>query len=439
MADIYVDLSQVATGAGSSGSPYNLTQFTTDLAIVQNRSGQIYYVKGNGTIGSGNEVKNKGIIAAGSYAGKSVVIKGWAGFDPPRMIGGFEVFTNESAVFSGLALAIPNGCNGGLGGIYMNGNSGGANINMVGYLENCLIRSEGNTRPIRIDLNSGGGGGYGSFIMKGCTIYAGVGIPNAIFAYAYNDTGHIMSIDSCYFESCTGGVFSLNIDDEAGSAWAVKDYRYCAFYNAGSINDAGGSDAMIDGAPSHSIDQHLSLTSQITGLNKTVANMVFPTDLYPINESPIIDAGDLSLGLSTDIFGQSRGTTPDMGAAEWVVTATPINSFSTPPQRNGVPVVSTINRITLVSNIQSDYTDSYFDSTSKLGVAYLYFQSPDGRQLKKIIHNMVGSNLTGSISWSTTADDGTWTLNKVKAFDTDGATHVLGRASIGSDSDVALS
>jgi len=116
-----------------------------------------------------------------------------------------------------------------------------------------------------------------------------------------------------------------------------------------------------------------------------------------------------------------------------------INTFSAPPVRNGVPVTSTINSSVLIAKIQSDSPDSYFDSTSKLGEAYLYFQSPDGRQQKKIVHNTTGAGLVGSTSWSTLADDGTWTLNKVKVFDANGATHTIGRASIGSDSDVALS
>jgi hypothetical protein len=115
----------------------------------------------------------------------------------------------------------------------------------------------------------------------------------------------------------------------------------------------------------------------------------------------------------------------------------PLNTFDVPPLRDGVPVLSTVNIDNLITRIQADSVDTYFDSSSKFGRVFLYFTySGDGRQEKMITHT--GDPLTGNVFWTTNAKDGTWELTKAVSMDTDGAMNILNRAAIGTDSDVVL-
>jgi len=118
-------------------------------------------------------------------------------------------------------------------------------------------------------------------------------------------------------------------------------------------------------------------------------------------------------------------------------TASPVNTFSATPERNGIPVVSTIDGASLITKVQADYADTYFDSISKVSKVYMEFTHSEGRQRKRIVHT--GVELGASVSWSVNAKAGVWQNTGLRAYDHDGATHDLSRASLGADSDITIS
>lgn len=113
-----------------------------------------------------------------------------------------------------------------------------------------------------------------------------------------------------------------------------------------------------------------------------------------------------------------------------------ISYFSSSSVADGSNVVSHINKDQLVTAIQNDYSDSYFDSTDKINKVYVYYTDSGNRQLRTIIHGQDGTNLLGNISWSSYAMDGTWQKIRMKAYTADGASHILTRAIIGANEDI---
>jgi hypothetical protein len=111
----------------------------------------------------------------------------------------------------------------------------------------------------------------------------------------------------------------------------------------------------------------------------------------------------------------------------------PINNFSSPPQRDGVSVTSTINIVNLIAKLEDDY----FNEADKFLEVYIYYMHEDGVQKKKIKHE--GAELTGDVFWTTNAHSGVWQKTKVIAIDTDGATKEIDRAVIGTGEDLTLS
>lgn len=162
--------------------------------------------------------------------------------------------------------------------------------------------------------------------------------------------------------------------------------------------------------------------------------------------SPCIDAGignDTYPEVpTTDYNGDSRPTDiVDIGAYESagpgpVPGPTSLSYFADSSKADGAYVTSYINKPVLVTAIQNDGTDTYFDSTSEFGKVVTYYVHEDGRQNKRVIHNIDGTNLTGRVMWSEDARDGIWQKTQIKSYDKDGATHVLTRSSIGTGEDV---
>lgn len=114
-----------------------------------------------------------------------------------------------------------------------------------------------------------------------------------------------------------------------------------------------------------------------------------------------------------------------------------LNYFSDSTVGDGTYVNSYINISNLVTAIQNDSTDTYFDSTSEIGKVIVFYTHEDGRQLKRILHIRDDStNITGQTLWSAYARDGTWQKTKIKSYDRDGAYHELDRSAIGTGEDI---
>jgi hypothetical protein len=114
-----------------------------------------------------------------------------------------------------------------------------------------------------------------------------------------------------------------------------------------------------------------------------------------------------------------------------ILSSGSINYFPVSSVSDGTSVLTYVNASVLISSIQNDFSDSLFNSASKIGKVYVYYQN--GRQQKKVRYN---STLVSSISWSTNANDGTWQKTHIKVFDNDGAIHVLNRNSISVSEDL---
>lgn len=112
---------------------------------------------------------------------------------------------------------------------------------------------------------------------------------------------------------------------------------------------------------------------------------------------------------------------------------TPVSYFDQNSVGDGTSVLSHIDSSALITIIQANVADPYFDSTSELAKVYVYYVHEEGRQQRKVIHD--GTALTGSVMWAPGARDGWWYKDKIVAFDHDGAQRVVTRAMIGDQED----
>jgi hypothetical protein len=118
---------------------------------------------------------------------------------------------------------------------------------------------------------------------------------------------------------------------------------------------------------------------------------------------------------------------------DYTVPGTPLSYFNQASVGDGTSVLSHIDSSALITVIQANVADPYFDSTSELAKVYVYYVHEEGRQQRKVIHD--GTALTGSVMWAPGARDGWWYKDKIIAFDHDGAQRVVTRAMIGDQED----
>ena len=112
-----------------------------------------------------------------------------------------------------------------------------------------------------------------------------------------------------------------------------------------------------------------------------------------------------------------------------------LSYFNTSSVSDGTSVISTVNLGPIVSAVQAAGTDTYFDSTAKIGEVDVFYVHQDGRQYKRLIHKL--PNFTCSVSWAATyTRDGTWQKNRIKVYDNDGAETVIYRNNISSSEDL---
>ncbi len=98
-----------------------------------------------------------------------------------------------------------------------------------------------------------------------------------------------------------------------------------------------------------------------------------------------------------------------------------INSFNSPPQRDGASYVSTIDWSNLIALTTGD---AYFNDSSKVfRVDIMYGETSDARQSARIQH--YGGE--GNVRFTPEAKAGTWRKEQVKLYDHDGATHLIKR------------
>jgi len=179
-----------------------------------------------------------------------------------------------------------------------------------------------------------------------------------------------------------------------------------------------------------------TISVSITIKNSDLLLLSLPSAITPSSGSPLINTGDPSLGLATDIFNTLRSSIPDIGPVE--LESTPrISYFSQGSVADGTMVTSYINRDELVTAIQADSSDTYFDTTDEINKVLVYYRDPGYRQNVMIIHE--GAVPSGLVSWNSGARDGTWEKYRVIAIDSNGARHRLERTAIGTSEDITHS
>lgn len=124
----------------------------------------------------------------------------------------------------------------------------------------------------------------------------------------------------------------------------------------------------------------------------------------------------------------------------WAAAAPSATSyFSAASAPNGSSVTSYVNRSFLSAAIQSYSADTYFSDATNVNKVIVYYDHSDARQRKRIEHLFDGTNVVGTASWSQYAKDGTWSKNRIVAYDPDGAMRELPRSAIGSGEDLTHS
>jgi len=99
------------------------------------------------------------------------------------------------------------------------------------------------------------------------------------------------------------------------------------------------------------------------------------------------------------------------------------SAFADSTVADGSPIQSTLDSNLLVSLIQQQGVDPYFDTTSEIKQAIVYYTSADGRQFQ--YSRFEGSPLTGAFKWDPGATDGTWVKTKVVVLDANNAKATL--------------
>lgn len=115
-------------------------------------------------------------------------------------------------------------------------------------------------------------------------------------------------------------------------------------------------------------------------------------------------------------------------------TENSLNTFSTAPLRNNIPVTSTINMEALLAIIGGD---TYYDIPGKIDRVDVTYIHEDLRESKTIVH--AGDSLTGPVFWSTYSRSGVWHKMRLRVRDKDGAVTWIYRDQIGVHQDLILS
>jgi hypothetical protein len=110
------------------------------------------------------------------------------------------------------------------------------------------------------------------------------------------------------------------------------------------------------------------------------------------------------------------------------------NYYDTTSASDGSSVISHAYPEYLVETIQNKGADTYFDTTSEISRAVVFYTHQDGRQNKRVVHT--APNYTASVSWPSGARDGTWQKTVVKVYDTNNAVAVLSRSDMDSSHDL---
>ena len=101
--------------------------------------------------------------------------------------------------------------------------------------------------------------------------------------------------------------------------------------------------------------------------------------------------------------------------------------FTSPTVSDGTAVTSTLDRASLVALAQiTKPGDTYFDATSKIVEAIVYYTDPAGRQTQYA--RFSGETLSGAFTWEPGAADGTWTKSKIVLIDSNNAKVTLTNA-----------
>jgi hypothetical protein len=421
----YTDLNAAGTGhAGSIGDKFSFEDFRLSLkASNSGVDGEIYNVEGYkehdeiaGTFSIENKRKPVTIQSTGSVPAR-IKILGQAGTLIPTSTYS-TVQDTEMVTLKRIVLQVDNST---MSWHAFHIRFGGPEQpNQKFIAENCVLIGSPGAGTMCIWNQTG------TVILKGTSIIIN---SNAQSFKALN--GNSFTLDSVYIENATDIFNGCN----GGSYKNCAFFKYSGIVGGGTISDAGGNILAPSGA------------TQLAGVFNSGynASTAATSSYMPIAGSTgisgIRDNGDAALGLAKDLLDIDRtyNPNPDIGAVEYVASLDPVNSFNSAPLRDGNAVVSTIIGATLITKIQADSTDSYFDNINKVSEVDVFYSHASGRQKKRIKHVINGADLKGNAVWSTNSQAGVWTVDKVRTIDKDGAEHVVPRSVIGTDSDLTLS
>jgi len=120
----------------------------------------------------------------------------------------------------------------------------------------------------------------------------------------------------------------------------------------------------------------------------------------------------------TNITTVTRGSSTDGGndaGFNWVSASI----FTAPSVSDSTQATSTINKDVLVSLIQQQHPDTYFDTTAEIETVRVYYYDASSRQNQSTL--FTGDPLTGYFTWNPGAVDGTWYKSKVVVYGADNA------------------
>lgn len=150
-----------------------------------------------------------------------------------------------------------------------------------------------------------------------------------------------------------------------------------------------------------------------------------PATTYKIDATVSVTMGAIKLTDCNNVgtnMKVSRATFVDGGNNTGIAVLSS-SSFAAPTVSDDVSVVSTIDKDILVSLIQQQIADTYFDTPEEIMQVVVYYTHSDGRQFQYAVFE--GNPLTGQFLWGAGARDGVWNKNKVVVYDWNNAKTTL--------------
>jgi hypothetical protein len=300
MLNYYVDLSIASGGSGTELDPWGLADWRSSVGSNPTTDSRTYYLKNSCTITDAD------LDIASNHATHTTTITAWDKTAPPKIVLNRTAAVSYVIVVGGVAVTTFSNL------MFQNEKSQVFNSYDIGNcaFENCLfIVNIDDYLVVYIGVTSAS---Y-TVTFKGCGFITSASVTPAP-AYIKprsSSSGTInMTIDSCYFEGNASYIFNGEVGKGGIDVNVV--YRRSAVYDNDDYTGewTGTIDSYSGGVGNNNLFND-ALASALADTSDYDILQYTQADLTPKAAAAIIDAGNPSLGLVYDLYGNTRSYDPN--------------------------------------------------------------------------------------------------------------------------------